>query len=69
VVEVIDTYNAGSNDAMIAINRELGFRVVLRTERRRADLADLAARLGVGAGLAAGALRTPRAGGGAGHGR
>ena len=42
---MVDTYNAGSNDAMIAINRELGFRVVLRTERRRADLHALAERL------------------------
>lgn len=45
-VEVVDTYNAGSGDAMIAINRHLGFRVILRTERRRADLTDLATRLG-----------------------
>ena len=45
-VQVIDTYNAGSNDAMIAINRALGFRVILHTERRRADLHDLVARLG-----------------------
>ncbi len=45
-VEVVDTYNAGSNDAMIAINRALGFRVILHTERRRADLSDLVARLG-----------------------
>jgi ribosomal protein S18 acetylase RimI-like enzyme len=65
VVEVLDTYNAGSNDAMIAINRELGFRVVLRTERRRADLADLAARLGVGAVR----VRPPRAADAAGRGR
>jgi len=45
-VEVVDTDNAGSGDAMIAINRHLDFRVILRTERRRADLADLATRLG-----------------------
>lgn len=45
-VEVVDTYNAGSNDAMLAINRALGFRVILRTERRRADLPALAERLG-----------------------
>ena len=45
-VEVVDTYNAGSNDAMIAINRALGFRVILHTERRRADLRDLVTRLG-----------------------
>lgn len=44
-VEVIDTYNAGSNDAMIAINRDLGFRVILRTERRQGDLAEVVARL------------------------
>ncbi len=46
VVQVVDTYNAGSNDAMIAINRALGFQVTLHTERRRADLAELVARLG-----------------------
>ena len=44
-VAVIDTYNAGSNDAMIAINRDLGFQVILRTERRQGDLTDLVARL------------------------
>ena len=44
-VQVVDTYNAGSNDAMIAINRALGFRVILHTERRRADLSDLLTRL------------------------
>lgn len=44
-LQVVDTYNAGSNDAMITINRALGFRVVLRSERRRADLAALAASL------------------------
>ncbi len=45
-LRVVDTYNAGSNDAMIAINRELGFQVILRTERRQGDLAELVARLG-----------------------
>lgn len=45
-LQVVDTYNAGSNDAMLAINRALGFGVILRTERRRADLAELATRLG-----------------------
>ena len=45
-VRVVDTYNAGSNDAMIAINRALGFRVILHTERRRADLSALVASLG-----------------------
>ena len=45
LVQVVDTYNAGSNDAMIAINRALGFEVILRTERRQGDLADLVARL------------------------
>lgn len=46
-VEVVDTYNAGSNEAMITINRALGFRVVLHTERRRADLQDVATHLGL----------------------
>lgn len=53
-VAVVDTYNAGSNAAMITINRALGFRVVLRTERRRADLGDVATRMGLrtdGAGV------------------
>jgi predicted GNAT family acetyltransferase len=43
--DVIETGNAATNAAMLAINDELGFRPFVELTTRQTDVADLAARL------------------------
>lgn len=47
VVDRIDTENAASNDAMLNINIEMGYRPILRTNAWQGDLALVRERLGV----------------------
>lgn len=47
VVDRIDTYNAGSNEAMLSINVEMGYKPILLTNAWQGDLAVVRERLGI----------------------